>query len=113
MKGSCSTSNHQHVFAPGDGELSYYMPLVIFRCFHKAVAIIYKPQVTSLHCMLKLTKTYFKDSEKQGRLAVVCQAALEGWGWCLLSHCGFPQGSSNSTHRAGGSILGDEVTSWG
>lgn len=63
--------------------------------------------------MLKLTKTYFKDSEKQGRLAGVCQAALEGWGWCLLSHCGFPQGSSNSTHRAGGSILGDEVTSWG
>ena len=50
LTGSCSTSNHQHVFAPGDGELSYYVPLVIFRCFHKAVAIIYKPQVTSLCC---------------------------------------------------------------
>lgn len=54
------------------------MPPVVFRCFHKAVAIIYKPRVTSLRCLLKLTKTYFTDSEKQGRPEGLCQAALEG-----------------------------------
>ena len=65
------------------------MPLVISRCFHKAVAIIYKPQVTSLRCTLQLMKTYFKDSEKQGRLGVVYQAAPEGWGGICKSFAAF------------------------
>lgn len=62
------------------------MPLVIFRCFHKTVAIIYKPRVTSLRRKLKLMKIYFKDSEKQGRVGDVCQAAPGGVGAVVRSH---------------------------
>lgn len=78
------------------------MPLVIFRCFHKAVAIIYKPRVTSLLCMLKLMKTYFKDSEKQGRLEGVCQAVLVGPGWFLQVTGGLADEGLDFIHKAGG-----------